>query len=221
MGHEKDCERKVRDVLRSYKQELLAKTPEGKTVESGGPIWLGQRLTNSLNPTGYSDIVYKKACWVLRMLHVLMTDPATGSDARFFNMLREFVTTYHGASPSTEDFMRHAEKFMTPAMDLDHNHHLDWFFDDWVYETGIPTYKLQFTSRRLAPNKYTIQGTIEQSGGSLGFQMLVPVVATFGKDKKILGLVPVSPSGGRFKFTTNGRPDHVAIDGDDLLAEVK
>jgi len=222
LGQQKDGERKVREVLRSYKRDLMAKTPEGHTVESGGPIWLGQRLTNSLNPNGYNDIVYKKACWVLRMLHVLMTDPATGSDARFFKMLREFITAYHGASPSTEDFMRHAEKYMTPAMDLDRNHHLQWFFDDWVYETGIPTYKLDFSSRRLAQDKYAVQGTIEQSGVPAGFQMLVPLVATFGKEKKVtLGLVAVNETGGRFKFTTKGHPAHLAIDEDDLLAVVK
>jgi hypothetical protein len=222
LGQEKDGDRKVREVLRGYKQDLMAKTPEGHTVESGGPIWLGQRLTNSLNPNGYNDIVYKKACWVLHMLHVLMTDPATGSDARFFKMLREFIIAYRGASPSTEDFMRHAEKYMTSPMDLDRNHHLQWFFDDWVYATGIPTYKLEFTSRRLAADKYAVQGTIEQSGVPAGFQMLVPVVATFNREKKVtLGLVPVSETGGRFKFTTKGRPAHLAIDENDLLAVVR
>ena len=221
LGQEKDGDRKVREVLRSYKQDLLAKTPEGNTVESGGPIWLGQRLTNSLNMNGYNDIVYKKACWVLHMLHVLMTDPATRSDARFFAMLREFISAYTGASPSTEDFMRHAEKYMTPAMDLDRNHHLQWFFDDWVYATGIPTYKLEFSSRRLAQDKYAIEGTIEQTGAPAGFQMLVPLVATFSRDKKVaLGLVAVSETGGRFKFTTKGRPAHLAIDEDALLAVV-
>ena len=109
----KDGSRQFRDLLHLYKGDLLAKTSEGATVESGGPIWLGQRLSSSLDPQGYSNIVYKKACWVLHMLRGLMTDPKTGSDARFFRMLRDFVTHYQGQSVSTEDFIHHAEKYMT------------------------------------------------------------------------------------------------------------
>ena len=109
----KDGSHQFHDLLHLYKDDLLAKTSEGATVESGGPIWLGQRLSSSLDPEGYSNIVYKKACWVLHMLRGLMTDPKTGSDARFFRMLRDFVTHYQGQSVSTEDFIHHAEKYMT------------------------------------------------------------------------------------------------------------
>src|SRR5208283_2975195 len=83
----KDGNRQFRGLLHLYKDDLLAKTGEGATVESGGPIWLGQRLSSSVDPEGYSNIVYKKACWVLHMLRGLMTDPRTDSDARFFRML--------------------------------------------------------------------------------------------------------------------------------------
>ena len=100
--------RKFHDLLRLYKRDLLAKTGAGATVESGGPIWLGQRLSSSIDPNGYTNIVYKKACWVLNMLHAVITDPKTGSDARFFAMLRDFVAQYQGKSVSTEDL------FVTP-----------------------------------------------------------------------------------------------------------
>lgn len=222
LGQQKGSEHKVRAILGNYKHDLLAKTPEGNTIESGGPIWLGHRLSNSLNPDGYEDIIYKKSCWVIHMLHVLMTDPAAGSDARFFKMLRDFVTDYRGTSPSTEDFIRHAEKYMTPAMDLDHNHHLDWFFEDWVYRTGVPTYKLQVTTRQLSEGKFLTEGNIEQTEVSADFEMLVPLYATDGKDKgRSLGLVPVTVDGGHFKFTTRFKPTHVSIDDDDLLAVVR
>jgi len=219
LSREKDGERKLHEILHDYTHDLLEKTQEGATIESSGPIWLGHRLSNSLNPDGYDDIVYKKACWVLHMLHVLMTDPATGSDARFFKMLRDFVTEYQGSSPSTEDFIRHAAKYITPGMDLDHTHRLDWFFADWVYGTGIPVYKIRATTRQIGPGKFLTQGTIEQTGVSSDFEMLVPVAATNEREKKaILGLVPVTADGGQFKFTTKFKPIHVAIDEDSLLA---
>lgn len=221
LARDKEGERKFRGLLQAYKQDLLSKNSEGDTIESGGPIWLGSRLSSSPNPLGYDNIVYKKSCWVLHMLRKLMAEPRTGSDERFSKMLRDFVETYRGQNPSTEDFLQHANRYMTPALDLDGNHRLDWFFTDWVYGTGIPAYKLDVKTRRLADNRYEVQGTIEQSGVADNFEMLVPVVAVASRDKKVLlGRVAVGGSGGRFKFTTRFRPSRVTIDDGDLLAVV-
>jgi aminopeptidase N len=108
---------------------------------------------------------------------------------------------------------------MTRANDLEHNRRLDWFFNEWVYATGIPTYKLQSSVKQLPSKRFLVQGTITQSGVSSDFEMLVPVVADLGKDKKAsLGSVPVSEDGGRFKFTTSEKPKRLAIDEDNLLA---
>jgi hypothetical protein len=217
----KDGDRQFRDLLRLYKDDMLAKTKEGKTIESGGPIWLGQRLSSSLDPEGYPNIVYKKACWVFHMLRGLMSDPKTGSDERFFRMLRDFISKYQGQSVSTEDFMHHVEKYMTAESDLEKNHKLDWFFNEWVYETGVPTYRIETNVRRLAADKYLVQGSITQSDVPGGFEMLVPVVAIYAKDKRVtLGRVAVSENGGRFKFTTTRKPSRVAIDEENLLAVV-
>ena len=219
LSRQKDGDRRFHELLRGYKLDLLSKGKSGMINEASGPIWLGQRLSNSLTPGGYDTIVYKKACWVLHMLRGLMRDPSTGSDERFFRLLRDFVATYQGMDVSTEDFVRHAEKYMTRASDLEHNRRLDWFFNEWVYETGVPTYKLQSSVKQLSPKRFLVQGTITQSGVSSDFEMLVPVVAEVGKDKKAsLGRVPVSEDGGRFKFTTTERPKRLAIDEDNLLA---
>jgi hypothetical protein len=222
LAQEEDGERNFAKILREYKHDLLGKTKSGSTVESGGPIWLGARLSNSLNPEGYVNIVYKKASWILHMLRLLMTDPATGSDARFFRMLGDFVSSYGGKDPSTEDFIRHAEKYMARSSDLAHNGKLDWFFSEWVYGTGIPNYKLEVTTRRRAPNKFVVEGTIHQSGVSEDFEMPVPVVATYAKDRKArLGQVVVTDTGGKFRFTTSSKPSRVAIDEDQILAVVR
>ena len=218
----KDGDRGSRALMQSYKQDLLGKTEKGDTIESGGPIWLGYRLSNSLNPDGYTNIVYKKACWVIHMLRGLMTDTTTGSDERFFRMLRDFLAAYRGQYPSTQDFIRYAEKYMTRDMDLEKNRRLDWFFADWVYGTGIPTYKLEAKTRRLAPQKFVVEGTIEQSDVPPEFEMLVPVTATYSKDRKAtLGRVTVGEGGGRFRFTTTSKPVRVAVDEDSILAVVR
>jgi hypothetical protein len=219
LSRQKGGDRRFHELLRGYKLDLLSKDKNGMSNEASGPIWLGERLSNSLTPSGYNNIVYKKACWVLHMLRGLLSDPATGSEERFFRLLRDFVATYQGKDVSTEDFMRHAEKYMTRASDLEHNRRLDWFFNEWVYETGVPTYKLQSTVKPLSTQGFLVQGTITQSGVSSDFEMLVPLVAEVGKEKKVsLGRVPVSEDGGHFKFTTTERPRRLAIDEDNLLA---
>lgn len=222
LAREKDGGRRVHELMQNYKQDLLAKTEKGDTIESGGPIWLGRRLSNSLNPDGYANIVYKKSCWVIHMLRALMTDTTTGSDERFFRMLRDFLAAYRDQYPSTQDFILYAEKYMTRDLDLEKNRRLDWFFADWVYGTGIPTYKLEARTRRLTAQKYIVEGTIEQSGVSPEFEMLVPLTAVYGKDSKTtLGRVNVGAGGGTFRFTTTRKPAHVAIDEDAILAVVE
>jgi hypothetical protein len=216
----KDGGRQAQEIMSLYKQDLLGKTKAGATIESGGPIVLGQRLSDSLNPEGYVNIVYKKACWVLHMLRGLVTDPTRPADQTFFKMLRDFIAAHQGEEVSTEDFIRHAEKYMTRASDLEHNGKLDWFFNEWVYGTGIPTYKLESSTRRLARNKFLIQGTIEQSGVESNFEMLVPVLAVYGSKKVTLGRVAVGEAGGRFQFPAAARPSRVVIDEDNLLAVV-
>jgi hypothetical protein len=221
LAQEKDGSRQFRDLLHLYKDDLLAKTSEGATIESGGPIWLGQRLSSSLDPEGYSNIVYKKACWVLHMLEGLMTDPKTGSNARFLLMLREFLNHYQGQAVSTEDFIHHAEKYMSAESDLEHNRKLDWFFNEWVYDTGIPVYTLKTEIRVLAAGPYFVQGTITQSNVPDDFEMPVPVVALYARDKRVLlGRVVVGASGAHFKFTMPQKPLHVMIDEENMLAVV-
>jgi len=71
----------------------------------------------------------------------------------------------------------------------------------------------------MTGGRLAVEGTIEQSGVPEGFEMLVPVVAVYEKNRKVkLGLVPVGDSGGRFQFVVASRPHRVTIDSDDLLA---
>jgi aminopeptidase N len=221
----KDGDKLFRQLLQDYRHDLLAKDEQGATVESAGPIWLGARLNNSLDPHGYDAIVYKKACWVIHMLRLLLTDPATGSDARFFQMLRGFISTYRGQDASTEDFVAYAEKYITSTSDLDRDHKLNWFFNEWVYSTGLPEYELKTSIGGPARGVYLVEGNITQSGVSPSFDMLVPIKVSYGagarerqKSKRVL--VPVSGSGGRFHFTSAARPERIAIDQDAILAVV-
>jgi hypothetical protein len=55
---------------------------------------------------------------------------------------------------------------------------MDWFFNEWVYGTEMPSYKFEY---QLGPGGDTLSGRITQSGVSDQFKMVVPIYLDLGK----------------------------------------
>ena len=73
------------------------------------------------------------------MLREMLRDPhAAEPDAKFAGLLRSLAEAYREAPLSTENLQRAVEHLMTPAMDVQGDHSMSWFFDEWVRSTGIP-----------------------------------------------------------------------------------
>jgi hypothetical protein len=190
-----------RTVLNDAKTKLLDRDTAGNTKESGGPLWLGHRLTTAANPDGSARIIYNKGTWVVHMLRTLMGDEA------FKKMVREFFETHRDSLVTTFDLKKVAEKHMTSAMDLRTNGKLDWFFDQWVLGTGIPKYALDYKVE-ASGNDFVVEGTITQSEVPEDFVMPVPVYA----DDVLLGRVVVDAENGSFRFTVKQEPVAVSVD---------
>jgi hypothetical protein len=107
-------------------------------------------------------------------------------------MMQDFVKTYMNRNASTEGFGAIAAKHMTPAMDLEGNHRLDWFFRQWVYGTTIPKYKFESTVTAAPDGKWLVKGTLTQSEVEDNFTMLVPVYAEIDGQTMKLGSVRVT-----------------------------
>jgi Carboxypeptidase regulatory-like domain/Peptidase family M1 domain len=146
-----------------------------------GPVTQGYRLNNAKTGAAYQFLVYPKGAYILHMLRMMMFDRKTG-DQRFMAMMQDFIKTHYNKDVSTEDFKRAVEKHMTPEMNLDGNARMDWFFNEWVYGTEVPSYKLEYSV-----NGDTLSGKVTQSGVSDKFAMLVPVYIDFGKGWVRLG----------------------------------
>lgn len=108
---------------------------------------------------------------------MMMFGAKSGGDARFQAMMKDFIQTHYNKDISTEDFKKAVEKHITPEMDLARNGSLDWFFNEWVYGTEMPSYRFDYQ----IGNDNTLSGKITQSGVSNDFAMLVPLYADFGK----------------------------------------
>jgi hypothetical protein len=136
---------KVREVMDLYRKELLEKHND-ETAEAAGPLALGYRLDNSRTPNGTEHIYYDKGPWVIHMLRQLMRDPKTGSDAAFFQFLRALKEEFTGKSLTTAAFRQLAEKYVSPALNAEAGNQgrtLEWFFEQWVYGSGIPELKVE------------------------------------------------------------------------------
>jgi aminopeptidase N len=103
-----------------------------------------------------------------------MRDNKTG-DEIFKATMQDFVRTYSGKAATTEDFKATMEKHMTPDMDFDGNHRLDWFFNEYVYGTALPTYKIDSTFDKDASGDVVFNFKATQSGVDDKFRMLVPI----------------------------------------------
>ncbi len=154
---------------------LLERNAEGFRAIDAGPLTMGYRTSNSR--TGFDTtrrLIYPKGAYILHMIRMMMHDNRTG-DQRFKETMQDFVKTYSGRAATTEDFKATVEKHMTPEMDLEGNHKLDWFFNQYVYGTELPSYKLDSSFDVGADGDVILHMKITQANVSDKFHMLVPL----------------------------------------------
>jgi Peptidase family M1 domain len=200
--------------LEHYRASLLAKAlGSNEIVNDAGPLSLGSRLRSSKTPDAYRTIIYGKGTWVIHMLHEMLRDPsAKDPDVRFRAVLRAVLTKYRFQALTAEDFQREIEHQMTPAMDLEGTHRMDWFFDEWVRETSIPHYTVKFEVKPHG-NEFLVTGRLEQEDVDGQFTAPVPLYAARPAVKPDrLGVVVTTGPTTRFHFISRIRPTHLLID---------
>ena len=205
--------------LKRWRQAISEKNRFGLSPNDTGPIWMGYRLSTRRSPRAYSRLVYAKGGYVLHMLRQLMVDPKTG-DQGFREMMHDFVKSHYNKAASTESFKQVVEKHMTPAMNLDGNGRMDWFFDQWVYGTEVPSYQFQYKLTPKADGKALLEGSLTQSGVSDNFKMAVPIYLDFGgRLVNLGGFRPVGNVTVPFQIELPRKPARVLINAfDDVLA---
>ncbi|HTS12446.1 MAG TPA: M1 family aminopeptidase [Candidatus Limnocylindrales bacterium] len=200
--------------LERYRSELTARAPlTGETIEESGPLTLGYRLESSKNLNAYDTVIYDKGTWVMHMIRELLWDPrAKDPDARFHTLLQSILTQYRFQPLSTADFQRAVEAEMTPSMDLEGGHSMNWFFDEWVKATGIPHYTVQFEAKPHG-KEFLVTGKLEQDAVDDVFTAPVPLYAVrSGEKPEHLGVVVTTGPETRFRFVSRFRPSRLAID---------
>jgi hypothetical protein len=210
--------------FRKDKELLNTGDIKSHQIDSLGPIWMGQRIRSSeTGPGSYQDLIYSKGGYVLQMLREQLIDPRNqDADHLFKDMMKDYCKTFDNKPASTEDFKSIVEKHMTRSMDLDGNHKMDWFFNQYVYGTGIPHYNFHASLEATADGKTHVKGEITRGGVPDSWKDVVPLYAHQGDKTLRLGTISVTHAIEPLDFVLPIKLDRVSInDHEDLLAEVK
>lgn len=165
------------------RSEVLGRTTGVPNAEAGA-ITQGFRLGTPRSPAAAQAMLYSKGAFVVHMLRMVMREAgAPDPDRPFKAMMADFVKTWSGRNPSTDDFKAIAEKHITRDMNLAGDGKLDYFFDQWVHGTDIPTLTSSIQATDLGNGRYRIAGTITQSGVPAEFRTRVPIYIDFGDDR--------------------------------------
>jgi len=160
-----------------------------------GPVTMGRRLSSPKAGWNiYRYLVYPKGAYILHMVRMMMWSQKEG-DARFKTMMQDFVASHRLQPATTEDFKAIVEKHMTPQMDLEGNHRMDWFFNQYVYGTDLPTYHFEGQTTQNG-DATSLHFKLIQSGVPEKFRMPVPIYLELA-DGKVLRLGSVNITGNK------------------------
>lgn len=201
--------------------ETLTGVGKGRLVDVG-PIILGHRLNTSKTFGAYSTLIYNKGALVLRMLHFMMSNPATGDGQPFFDMMTDFVERHRNQMASTDDFRKVVnEHFVkTPIAQKYGMQNLNWLFRQAVYQSEYPSYEMQYKITPEADGKVVVSGTITQKNAGENWVMVLPVKFGFGGKQEAMGTVLVQGPSTPFQIRLPAAPSKVQLDPDRwILAE--
>jgi Peptidase family M1 domain len=167
--------KKFLDFWKDERDALLERNAQGFRAIDAGPVTMGYRANNSRTGYDITDrLIYPKGAYILHMIRMMMWDNKTG-DQTFRDTMHDFVSTYSGKAATTEDFKAMVEKHMTREMDLDGNHRMDWFFNEFVYGTALPTYKLDSSLGKDVNGDVLFSYKLTQTAVDKKFKMIVPI----------------------------------------------
>ncbi|HEY7543990.1 MAG TPA: M1 family aminopeptidase [Blastocatellia bacterium] len=142
---------------------------------------------------------YQKGGWVLHMLRRVM------GEEKFFAAIRDYYRQHRDGNAMTEDLQR--------AMELHCGKPLDWFFKEWIYESGYPVYDARW---RWDEATKELRLRIAQKQTGTTFRMPLDVEIKLN-DKQRREVIEVSEREQTFSFKLDSRPLSIAIDVDEWV----
>ena len=218
-----ESQEKYLNRIQKERDDLLTRDIHGRTYESLGPIWMGHRMQPTDEPGAYQTVIGNKGGYVLHMLRMMLRQPAQPDpDGAFKAMMQDYTETYKNKAASTGDFKAIVEKHMVPHMDLDGNHRMDWFFNQYVYGTGVPQYRFSYSSSGTPDGKTKVHLIVDRTGVPAGWRDTLPVYLYRSDNPQLIGWMGIVNDHETMDFTLPSEPEKIAINvNEDILATIK
>ena len=199
------------EVLLQYKDRLLELNEDGETIESAGAIVLGDRLRSSKFPNARNVIVYEKGAWILHMLRGIL------GDENFLALVRQIRDSYEYKDLTTEGFQKAAAQFVPPGWA---DPKLEDFFDQWAYDTGIPTLSVQHHADGKPP-RVRFSGRLIQQNVPESFTLMAPVEIHTLPGRSLYKWIEVQGESTEFNVVLRNRPTRVVLDPKNVVLAIK
>jgi hypothetical protein len=162
--------------IKNLREEILGKI-EGGILNDVGPVCWGKHLNTIEGDKNY-DLVYCKGAYILHMLRMMLYDYNNMSDDSFIWMMKDYVASHAGKNASNASFQAIVEKYFGQNM--------DWFFDQWVYGTDIPSYEYEYSATPSGDGKYILTISVTQKDVPYDFKMPFPFIVNFEKGHSVI-----------------------------------
>ena len=211
----------VPELLTRFRDSLLSQpwtgvgNGKGYLVNVGPPV-AGNLLFSRETIDAERVILRAKSAYIFRMLNFIFSDPGKKDTRPFFAMLQDFSDGRANSSVSTEDFQAVANRHFADAPIAKEYglKDLDWFFRQWVYQTGLPSYSLRYHLESADDGSSEIIGVVRQKNVGEDWQMVLPLAIHFSGGKVQYRAVLAQGPASRFSMKIPGRVERVELDPD-------
>jgi hypothetical protein len=211
-----------RQVMDSYRQDLIEKNKDGMTPMEAGPVTLGTRLLSSRFPGGYEAISYGRGTWLFHMLRTMLDDtdpqrnkrsPANVADGPFVRALHTVRQRYQGKPITTAELLQVFAEELPPSLRYEGKQSLDWFLDGWINGTALPKLELKSVKFIARNEGVTVSGAILQKDAPRDLVTSVPVYAvSSGRQMVLLGRVFADGTESTFRLSAPVGTHKIVLD---------
>ncbi|OGL41117.1 MAG: hypothetical protein A2161_07905 [Candidatus Schekmanbacteria bacterium RBG_13_48_7] len=156
-----------------------------------GPLFMGPRLGGK-----YVDLYRGKGVYIMHMLRMMM------GDKYFIEAIQNFTRMHRFQNASTDDFKK--------AFEIIGITDLDYFFDQWVYSTGIPKFEFSYQIEKQKDDQFIFKGKVIQKGKIVKMPMPLWIYSSSNDKGKII--VWIEKPEEDFSFVINKLPKKVTFD---------
>lgn len=178
---------------------------DAKYSDKEAPLAAANTLSGPEGGRHRRYLLYAKGPYILHMLRLQLTDD------KYVEVMRSIQETYKHRNITTEMLLREVNR----VTKIDYTS----FFDQWVWDTGVPTFTYRWRSEKQSDGKFLITVNVSQQDKSSVKKVLMPIYIHF-KDKSIPQYRPVVQAEQEIKIMSPMEPKNVTLDDErTLLAE--